>query len=44
MLTIEELREVREERMPTAEACNQFDKPIELTADCTDDETSAYDA
>jgi hypothetical protein len=36
--------EVREERMPTAEACNRFDKTIELTADCNDDETRAYAA
>ena len=36
MLTIEEQREVREERMPTAEACNQFDRQTELAADHTD--------
>jgi hypothetical protein len=44
MLTIEEQREVQGERKQTVVACNRFDKTIELTADCNDDETSAYDA
>ena len=44
MLTIEELREVQGGRMQTVAACIQFDRQSELTADCTDDETSAYAA
>ena len=38
MLTIEELQEVREERMQTVAAYNRFDKPIGRVAVRTDDD------